>query len=40
VPNFVVKPEISSAADLKGKTLASPQLESTQDVALRAWLSS
>jgi len=37
---LVVKPEISSAADLKGKTLASPQLGGIQDVALRAWLSS
>ena len=37
---LVVKPEINSAADLKGKTLASPQLGGTQDVALRAWLSS
>jgi NitT/TauT family transport system substrate-binding protein len=37
---LVVKPEISSAADLLGKTLASPQLGGTQDVALRAWLSS
>ncbi|ELT44789.1 ABC transporter substrate-binding protein [Arthrobacter nitrophenolicus] len=36
---LVVKPEISSAADLRGKTLASPQLGGTQDVALRAWLS-
>ncbi|UKA56544.1 ABC transporter substrate-binding protein [Arthrobacter sp. FW305-BF8] len=35
---LVVKPEIRSAADLKGKTLASPQLGGTQDVALRAWL--
>ncbi|HYH77723.1 MAG TPA: ABC transporter substrate-binding protein, partial [Arthrobacter sp.] len=35
---LVVRPEISSAADLKGKTLASPQLGGTQDVALRAWL--
>ncbi|MET3920266.1 ABC transporter substrate-binding protein [Arthrobacter sp. UYEF20] len=35
---LVVKPEISSAADLKGKKLASPQLGGTQDVALRAWL--
>jgi NitT/TauT family transport system substrate-binding protein len=34
----VVKPEIKTAADLKGKTLASPQLGGTQDVALRAWL--
>jgi len=37
---LVVKPEINSAADLKGKTLASPQLGGTQDVALRAWLAS
>jgi NitT/TauT family transport system substrate-binding protein len=37
---LVVKPDINSAADLKGKTLASPQLGGTQDVALRAWLSS
>ncbi len=35
---LVVKPEISSAADLRGKKLASPQLGGTQDVALRAWL--
>ncbi len=36
---LVVKPEITSAAGLLGKTLASPQLGGTQDVALRAWLS-
>ncbi|WP_354146591.1 ABC transporter substrate-binding protein [Arthrobacter sp. 754] len=36
---LVVKPDITSAADLRGKTLASPQLGGTQDVALRAWLS-
>ncbi|ABM07959.1 NitT/TauT family transport system substrate-binding protein [Pseudarthrobacter sp. PvP004] len=35
---LVVKPEINSAADLKGKILSSPQLGGTQDVALRAWL--
>jgi NitT/TauT family transport system substrate-binding protein len=35
---LVVKPSIGSAADLKGKTLATPQLGGTQDVALRAWL--
>ncbi|MGX1159983.1 NitT/TauT family transport system substrate-binding protein [Arthrobacter sp. SLBN-100] len=35
---LVVKPEINSAAGLLGKTLASPQLGGTQDVALRAWL--
>lgn len=37
---LVVKPEITSAADLHGKTLATPQLGNTQDVALRAWLKS
>jgi NitT/TauT family transport system substrate-binding protein len=37
---LVVRPEITSVADLKGRTLASPQLGGTQDVALRAWLSS
>jgi len=36
---LVVRPEITSAAALEGKTLASPQLGGTQDVALRAWLS-
>lgn len=35
---LVVKPEITSAADLRGKTLATPQLGNTQDVALRYWL--
>jgi NitT/TauT family transport system substrate-binding protein len=35
---LVVKPEITSAAQLKGKKLATPQLGNTQDVALRAWL--
>jgi NitT/TauT family transport system substrate-binding protein len=35
---LVVKPNITSAAQLKGKTLGSPQLGNTQDVALRAWL--
>jgi NitT/TauT family transport system substrate-binding protein len=35
---FVVKPEINGPEDLKGKTLASPQLGGTQDVALRKWL--
>jgi len=37
---LVVKPSINSAADLKGKKLASPQLGNTQDVALRKWLKS
>ena len=35
---LVVRDGINSAADLKGKTLASPQLGNTQDVALRTWL--
>lgn len=35
---LVVKASINSVADLKGKTLATPQLGNTQDVALRAWL--
>ena len=38
--SLVVTPGITSAADLKGKTLASPQLGNTQDVALRFWLKS
>ncbi|MEN2738769.1 ABC transporter substrate-binding protein [Microbacterium sp. X-17] len=36
---LVVRDGINSPADLKGKTLATPQLGNTQDVALRAWLS-
>ena len=32
----MVKPEITDAADLKGKKIATPQLGNTQDVALRA----
>ncbi len=35
---LVVKPEINSPADLRGKHLATPQLGNTQDVALRYWL--
>ncbi|MGZ4552318.1 MAG: ABC transporter substrate-binding protein [Mycobacteriaceae bacterium] len=35
---LVVRDTIGSAAELKGKTIASPQLGNTQDVALRAWL--
>ncbi|MCX7621566.1 MAG: ABC transporter substrate-binding protein [Acidimicrobiales bacterium] len=35
---LVTRPEITTAADLKGKTVASPQLGNTQDVALRSWL--
>jgi len=36
--SLVVKPNINSAADLKGLKVATPQLGNTQDVALRAWL--
>ena len=36
--SLVVKPDINGPADLKGKTIASPQLGNTQDVALRTWL--
>jgi NitT/TauT family transport system substrate-binding protein len=35
---LVVKPDIKSAADLRGKKIATPQLGNTQDVALRYWL--
>ena len=35
---LVVKPEITSAEQLEGRTLATPSLGNTQDVALRAWL--
>lgn len=35
---LVSKPSITSPTQLKGKTLASPQLANTQDVALRYWL--
>lgn len=35
---LVVKPSITSASQLKGKTLATPQLANTQDIALRYWL--
>jgi NitT/TauT family transport system substrate-binding protein len=35
---LVVRPEIASVADLRGKKLATPQLGNTQDVALRTWL--
>ena len=35
---LVVNPSITSADQLKGKKIASPQLGGTQDVALRAWL--
>jgi len=35
---LVVKPGITSSAQLKGKKLATPSLGNTQDVALRYWL--
>jgi NitT/TauT family transport system substrate-binding protein len=35
---LIVKPSIRSAADLRGKKIATPQLGNTQDVALRYWL--
>lgn len=36
---FVVRPQIRSVGDLRGRRVASPQLGNTQDVALRSWLS-
>lgn len=36
--SLVVRPEIASVADLKGKTIATPGLANTQDVALRYFL--
>jgi NitT/TauT family transport system substrate-binding protein len=36
--SVVVTKGITAAAQLKGKTLATPSLGNTQDVALRAWL--
>jgi NitT/TauT family transport system substrate-binding protein len=36
--SLVVDPSIKNVADLKGKTLSSPQLGNTQDIALRFWL--
>jgi NitT/TauT family transport system substrate-binding protein len=35
---FVVREGIGSAEDLRGRTVASPALGNTQDVALRSWL--
>ena len=37
---LVTKPEITKPKDLEGKTLATPSLGNTQDVALRSWLKS
>ena len=36
--SLVVREGINAPADLQGKTLATPSLGNTQDVALRAWL--
>ena len=36
--SLVVDPSISSAADLRGKKVSTPQLGNTQDIALRYWL--
>ncbi|CAN5155335.1 aliphatic sulfonate ABC transporter substrate-binding protein [soil metagenome] len=35
---LVVNPSITSVEELRGKTIATPQLGNTQDVALRFWL--
>ena len=35
---LVVNPDIQDPEDLDGKTIATPQLGNTQDVALRTWL--
>ena len=35
---LVVNPSITSPSQLSGKTIATPQLGNTQDVALRTWL--
>lgn len=37
---LITKPEIQTIDDLRGKTLATPSLGNTQDIALRAWLRS
>ena len=36
--SLLVNSKISTAADFKGKKIATPQLGNTQDVALRSWL--
>ena len=36
--SFVVKPEITSAQELRGKTVADPALGGNHDVLLRSWL--
>lgn len=35
---LVVKPEITSVDQLKGRTIATPQAGNTQDIALKKWL--
>jgi NitT/TauT family transport system substrate-binding protein len=35
---LVVKPDITSPEQLKGRTIATPQLGNTQDIALKVWL--
>lgn len=35
---LIVSSDIAKAGDLKGKTVATPQLGGTQDIALRSWL--
>lgn len=35
---FVVRPEVATLSDLVGKTVATPQIGNTQDVALRSFL--
>jgi len=35
---FIVAPEITAIGNLRDKTIATPQLGGTQDVALRSWL--
>jgi NitT/TauT family transport system substrate-binding protein len=35
---LVVKPDITSPEQLRGKTIATPQLGNTQDIALKKWL--
>ena len=37
---LIVKPSVNSVADLKGKTIATPQLGNTQDVAARGFAGS
>jgi NitT/TauT family transport system substrate-binding protein len=37
--SLVVRPSIGGPGELEGKTISTPQLGNTQDVALRVWLS-